>query len=245
MRELAEFSDLILAVSGVIIALSVVWAVTRFIAIDRAARANLQILQEREFHSGYERLREKVEAEIARLNHEITDTRSEFQRVNHLQVDAQDVQTNLIEQVESLSNTEFLQSLGVGDVVQDRRLVFVLTPFHPREKLTYSAILEAFSEFDARVLRGDESPESDILKHIVRLIAEARLIIANVSSRNPNVMYELGIAHALGKPVILISSSKENDLPFDLRNQTTLFYRSREDLVSKLRKEVAKRFFAA
>ena len=51
----------------------------------------------------------------------------------------------------------------------------------------------------------------------------ARLIVADVSGRNPNVFYDLGIAHTLGKPVILITQ-REDDVPFDLRHLRFIQY---------------------
>jgi hypothetical protein len=56
-------------------------------------------------------------------------------------------------------------------------------------------------------------------------------------------MYELGIAHMLGKPVIMVSSTRDEELPFDLKNQTILFFKSRQELIRKLRDAIAKRFF--
>jgi hypothetical protein len=244
METLSAYSDLILALSAAFIAASVFAALIKFFSYNRIAQKDLALLREREFHSSFERLREQIESEIARLNHQITDTRREFEQVNHLLVDAQQSQRNLPDQISASSQANFLVNLGVDNKSVDENLVFVLTPFHTREKLTYSAIVEAFTGFNAKVLRGDEEPSDNVLQHIIELLMRARIVIANISSRNPNVMYELGIAHTLGKPVILISSTRENDLPFDLRNQSVLFYRSREDLVDKLRNEVARRFFA-
>ena len=43
------------------------------------------------------------------------------------------------------------------------------------------------------------------------------MVICDCSGRNPNVFYEIGIAHTLGREVILITQSEE-DIPFDLRH---------------------------
>jgi hypothetical protein len=71
------------------------------------------------------------------------------------------------------------------------------------------------------------------------LIAQARIVIANVSSRNPNVMYELGIAHGLGKTVVMVAKTLK-DVPFDLTHQRILLYTNRSDLISKLRESVGR-----
>ena len=47
--------------------------------------------------------------------------------------------------------------------------------------------------------------------------------MAELSTRNPNVFYELGLAHALDKPVVLVSSN-ELDVPFDLRHIRVIYY---------------------
>ena len=48
-------------------------------------------------------------------------------------------------------------------------------------------------------------------------ICRSRIIIADCTGRNPNVFYEIGIAHTVGKPVILIAQNSK-DVPFDLRH---------------------------
>ena len=56
-----------------------------------------------------------------------------------------------------------------------------------------------------------------ILDKIGRLISQADVVIADCSGRNPNVFYELGMAHALGKPVVLITSDAVEQAPTDIR----------------------------
>lgn len=73
-------------------------------------------------------------------------------------------------------------------------------------------------------IRADETYTSGlILADITRQIIESKFIIADISPENPNVYYELGYAHALKKPTILIAE-KETKLPFDVSNFRTLFY---------------------
>lgn len=54
-------------------------------------------------------------------------------------------------------------------------------------------------------------------------INAAKVLVAELTSRNPNVFYELGLAHALRKPVVLISSNEE-DVPFDLHHIRVIYY---------------------
>lgn len=64
---------------------------------------------------------------------------------------------------------------------------------------------------------------STIVNDIWAYTQKARLLIADLSGRNPNVFYELGLAHALAKPVILVAESME-EIPFDLRALRVITY---------------------
>jgi|SRR5208283_5114105 len=65
------------------------------------------------------------------------------------------------------------------------------------------------------VARGDESPESGMITdQIITAILESDLVIADLSFLNANVFYELGIAHAVEKPVIHIAH-RDTAIPFD------------------------------
>lgn len=54
-------------------------------------------------------------------------------------------------------------------------------------------------------------------------INSAKVLVAELTGRNPNVFYELGLAHALQKPVVLVSSN-EDDVPFDLHHIRVIYY---------------------
>jgi hypothetical protein len=51
----------------------------------------------------------------------------------------------------------------------------------------------------------------------------AKVLVAELTGRNPNVFYELGLAHALQKPVVLVSSNEE-DVPFDFQHIRFIYY---------------------
>jgi hypothetical protein len=61
------------------------------------------------------------------------------------------------------------------------------------------------------------------MQDVVSLIDRSRVVICDCTGRNPNVFYEIGIAHTLGREVILISQSQE-DIPFDLRHLRYVSY---------------------
>lgn len=64
---------------------------------------------------------------------------------------------------------------------------------------------------------GEEGNQQNILKDIIQPIYEADSIIADLTSLNPNVMYELGLAHTFNKKTIVITQDDFNKLPFDLK----------------------------
>lgn len=64
---------------------------------------------------------------------------------------------------------------------------------------------------------------STIVNDIWAYTKSAKLLVADLSGKNPNVFYELGLAHALGKPAILVAESME-DIPFDLRALRIIVY---------------------
>ncbi|MBN7777405.1 hypothetical protein JYP49_10790 [Nitratireductor aquimarinus] len=240
---LSEFSNVIIATS---VFMGVLYAIFIGNRIFQQMRRNDELnrsTREREFHARYDDSRMMLEREIADLNIRLTKSLERFENVNHLILDGQ--KRMLSQPTTAIDPNSFLSSLGVSaaGIQLDVKLVFVLTPFHPSEKRTYSAIVEALSEFGIRVVRGDEeSAQGDILSHIIRKMLSARLVIANVSTRNPNVMYELGIAHALGKDVVMIANS-DAEMPFDVNSRRILFYSNHAELVEKLRRELARQVF--
>ena len=62
-----------------------------------------------------------------------------------------------------------------------------------------------------------------IMDQVCRGINAAKVLVAERTTRNPNVFYELGLAHALRKPVVLVSSN-ESDVPFDLHHIRVIYY---------------------
>jgi hypothetical protein len=83
---------------------------------------------------------------------------------------------------------------------------------------------------------------STLTEHIITGIKSADLIIADISGNRPNIMYEIGMAHALNLPIILISTEAP-EIPFDLRGYYILFY----SLISstKFRNTLAERILNA
>ncbi len=103
--------------------------------------------------------------------------------------------------------------------------VFVLMPFaEDFDPIYQDHISKVVREAKFTVARPQEIfRASGIMDDIWAAISETRVIVAECSRRNPNVFYEIGIAHAIGKPVILITQDIE-DVPFDLRHLRVIKY---------------------
>jgi len=124
-------------------------------------------------------------------------------------------------------------------------MCFVIMPFKPRFNLVYDIIRDALKNIIDDVHRADDLETSPaILERILDGISSAKLVIADLTGRNPNVFYELGIAHLFTKNVLLLTQDI-NDVPFDLRGLSCGIYstNSKEDLdnLAKLVREKAKK----
>lgn len=120
-------------------------------------------------------------------------------------------------------------------------LVSVMMPFGPSFDKTCDAIRKACSDCDLRCQRADDIwNEAEVIQDIFSLIYRSRIVVCDFSGRNPNVFYEAGIAHTLGKPVIPIVQNAD-DIPFDLRHIRFIKYHDNGDGRDKLRRDVAQK----
>jgi hypothetical protein len=109
----------------------------------------------------------------------------------------------------------------------EKAKAFVIMQFSsPFDDIHREVIKIVCEEFNLEAVRADESYKpAIIISEIAQQIAEAKVIIAEITPANPNVYYEVGYAHALGKPTILLADrAKVSELPFDLSAWRTLFY---------------------
>jgi hypothetical protein len=111
------------------------------------------------------------------------------------------------------------------DIKEIKNSCFVVMPFNPLFKTEYEDIIQpAITELGLECVRGDEIySQQRIMDDIWESIKSCRLVIAELTTRNPNVLYEIGLAHAIGKPVIIITRNAD-DVPFDLKDLRYLFY---------------------
>jgi hypothetical protein len=98
---------------------------------------------------------------------------------------------------------------------------FIIAPFgdagsdiRRRSDSVLWILREAVSSFGYRVIRSDQIDAPGLISHeVIRLLVEAPLVIADLTGANPNVIYELAIRHAVGKPFVQIIAKGER-IPF-------------------------------
>jgi hypothetical protein len=106
----------------------------------------------------------------------------------------------------------------------DQHQASVMMPFDPRFQEVYRTIREAAESVGLTCHRADDIWEHpEVMRDVVALIDRSRIVVCDCTGRNPNVFYEAGIAHTLGRDVILITQSS-NDIPFDLRHLRYIAY---------------------
>lgn len=124
---------------------------------------------------------------------------------------------------------------------------FIVIPFAESMNRVHDAIESAFLECDLKPVRGDElysthPQQTKVIEQIWSAMYAADFVLADCTGRNANVMYELGMAHTLGKPVLLLSQSQD-DIPFDIGYLRFVLY-SPDDL-ERLQLEIVKSVRAA
>lgn len=130
----------------------------------------------------------------------------------------------------------------VPDGSVDGSLVAVMTPFAPAFEPVYEAIGRAAASVGFRTLRAKDIWEhSAVIQDIFSLIFKAHIVVCDFTSRNPNVFYEAGVAHTLGKHVVPITQAA-SDIPFDLQHHRYLSYLNNVEGRSELESGLASRF---
>ena len=185
--------------------------------------------------NGIDKDREYIEMQIHDLNERLSSTASKWTDTNHLLLETQ----NLYRKNNSngiISPEKFLDGFGIdiNNIELQAKQVFVIIPFSSMYIDTYEVIKKTCEDLKLNAVRSDDVyTSSSIMKHIIELIVSSRIIIAVVDGRNPNVMYELGIAHALNKPTIILDQGNQIK-PFDIQGNQIVIYDDYDDLAKKL-----------
>lgn len=124
----------------------------------------------------------------------------------------------------------------------NENLVVVMMPFNSSFSNTFEAISNACKVVGLECKKANDIWEnSTFIQDIFELIFMSKIVIGDFTEKNPNVFYEIGIAHTLGKTVIPLTQSI-NDVPADLRHHRVLKYLPNSEGYSELQKELVKRF---
>src|SRR5262245_13442041 len=103
---------------------------------------------------------------------------------------------------------------------------FLVMPFRPELNYFYLYLKKYIrEEHGLNLERGDHDVLSKALMDRIRdNIIEAYVILADVTSANPNGLYEIGLAHAIGKPVIFFTQDDPERAPVDVRQFEFIHY---------------------
>lgn len=129
---------------------------------------------------------------------------------------------------------------GGGSFTLDTQLCFVLMPFAAKFRPVYDEIIRpAVEAAGLRCERADEIRGASVITwDIWERINRSRLLVAELTDRNSNVFYELGLAHALSKDVILLTQAIDF-VPFDLKALRCLVYDTTADGMQRLDEALA------
>lgn len=120
-----------------------------------------------------------------------------------------------------------------------KKTAFILMPFADNFSDVYKFLIsESLENAGYAVKRADDiKSQKNIIGDIIGGIIDCDLIVADLTGANPNVYYELGIAHALNKKVILITQEID-ELPFDLRSYRVIGYSTHFAKMNQAKKDL-------
>lgn len=127
------------------------------------------------------------------------------------------------------------------DLETDSDLVAVMMPFAANFNPVIESIRQACESVELTCQRADDIwEETAIVDEIFGLMCRAGLVVCDLTGRNPNVLYEMGIAQTLGKPVIMLTQNDE-DIPFDVKHHRYLKYLNNGEGRAEMQKSLGER----
>ena len=134
--------------------------------------------------------------------------------------------------------------------VASEKVCFIISPIgqveteiNRKANGLYNAVIKpVLNDLGYECVRADEIDASgSINNQIISKIIDSKLVIVNLSGLNPNVMYELALRHAIGKPVIMLKEGSFSDMPFDIIDQRTILYNDDLNSVVSTQNELRKK----
>lgn len=162
-----------------------------------------------------------------------------FKDANHILIDASKADMVIKHQIPDYS---YFNDMGIelSSLEIDDTLVTCLMPFNNKFNKIYENIKIACSEQKYICKRSDEEfieNNTNLRKYIVELILKAKVVIAVLDGRNPNVFYEIGIAHSMGKLVLLLANiHNKSEIPVDFQANRLIVYNDMKELRDLLTK---------
>lgn len=180
----------------------------------------------------YKKERADIEEKIRELQDAINYNDDAWKDNNHLILSGQEVCIGSQIDINKALENQF-------GVIKNLKIIpkkaFMLMPFTYEAAGIFVQCRESALKLGFTLKKSDdEYIEGDLLRNIVENIITSEIIIANLDGKNPNVFYELGIAHTLGKKTILISSYRPEEMPFNIKNKYIIFYQTMNELNEKL-----------
>lgn len=116
---------------------------------------------------------------------------------------------------------------------------FYLCPFcEPFNTIYQEHVVPCVESQGMSISRGDEIfGTQPIIEDVWEGINSSAIVIADVTGKNPNVMYEIGLAHTVGKPVVIVSQDMD-DVPFDLKHYRCIIYSYTPKGIKELEKKL-------
>jgi hypothetical protein len=227
--------------NSIIIAVSVLSMVAVLFSMIALWKTKKKITQ---FHSKYKDLispqREYVEEMVYNASKPLTEDSGFLADTTNIFIDSS-VGKDMIIRTQ-LPDFTFFEDMGLflPEVKVNKKMAMCLMPFNRKFDKTKVIIAESCALAGYEFHRSDDellADNTDIRKTIVRMILEAQVVIAVLDGRNPNVFYEIGIAHSMGKLVLMVVNLSRDDnkrQEVDLLSNRLITYNNPTELKEKL-----------
>lgn len=193
---------------------------------DRLAHAKLVSLTQ---------AREQLEDIISSQVQKYLQEDGRFEEMNKLFLSSHSIDNS-----DSVRNDSFFEGLGLK--LKEMRVrkdqVMCIMPFHKKCESHYQAVRNVCMKLGLKTTRSDSRFESvNLIQYIVRMILESKYIIVDLSMRNSNVAFELGVAQTLGKMIIkIVDANNLSKLTFDAQTDNMIIFKGSTDLEMQLDK---------
>mgnify|MGYP001467991597 CR=1 FL=1 len=190
----------------------------------------------------------------------------DFEKLNKLKyIDDEEEYNNILKEANNTwrifiyPDLYFLDKTGKAEGIDMRQFIFINPIFRERDfKVDYDKVFIAMPFTDKKYnliydsyiksilkkmhyepIRIDEKTNpGDVMEFVWKEINESAFVVADVSTANPNVLYEIGIAHTLGKEVIILTDCPDK-VPFDIKKNRYLNYSiDNEDSIQKMKEKL-------